>query len=326
MALQFRLAGALAALCLGACQTAPATAEEAATSPLVRPDIAYGSAIIHATTAPEARTLTMDAYLPAGDGPHAAIILAHGGAFHRGSKGEETFYEDGASDSSMAAWCRAFAKTGYACFSIDYRLTPENPALGRDHDAARLFPDAMLDAPGATARIDFARTQMGLAPLDAETKPQYRDAILAAAEDMTMAVEHVRSHALEYDVDPARIALGGFSSGAITAINSAYGLDAPVQAVFALSGAVAGYNPGAGLPADPPPLLMFTGQNDLPDILLGSQYLRSVLSDAGAPPEVAWVPGFGHFYPMEAPSLGADLTIESVEARTLDFLERELTH
>lgn len=316
-----------AALFLAACQAAPVSAETPPATPRVETDIVYGAGTIHASTSPEARPLQMDAYLPARastDAPVPAIIMAHGGSFHRGTKGDETFYEEGAQNSSMASYCRAIAEAGIACFSIEYRLTPDDPALERTHDPARLFPESMLDSPGATARIDFARARMGLEPLNAETRHQYWNAIFAAAEDMTTAVEYVRAHAEDYSIDPDRVAVGGFSAGAITAINTAYGMDAPVRAVVALSGAVAGYNPAGGLPADPPPLLMFNGQNDLAGIILGSRYLKDTLTVAGSPPESAWVPGFGHFYPMGATSLGADLTKDSVERRVIDFLKREL--
>ena len=304
-----------------------ASAETTPEAPRVQTNIVYGTGLIHASEGPESRPLTMDAYLPgnaSAEAPVPAIVMAFGGAFHRGDKGEGTFYEDGAQNSSMASYCRAIAKAGIACFSIEYRLTQEDPGLGRPHNPARLFPDSMVADPAATARIDFARKQMGLEPLNDETRQWYWHDIFAAAEDMTSAVEHVRAQADTYGIDPDRIAIGGFPAGAITAINTAYGMDTPVSAVVAISGSVGGYNPGAGLPAAPPPLLMFAGENDLPGIILGSRYLRDTLIAAGTPPETAWVPGFGHFYPMEAPSLGADLSKVSVERRIIDFLNREL--
>lgn len=320
-------AAAAVTLVMTAFQAAPAEAEAAPNEIQIQTDLVYGTGLIHASDGGVARPLKMDAYLPAGASTGTlapAIVMAFGGAFHRGDKGDETFYEDGAQNSSMASYCQAIAKAGIACFSIEYRLTPEDPALERPHDPARLFPESMISSPGATARIDFARTQMGLDPLNDETRRWYWRDIFAAAEDMTAAVEHVRTHSGEYAIDPNQIAVGGFSAGAITAINTAYGMDTPVSAVVSLSGAVGGYNPGAGLPADPPPLLMFNGQNDLPGIMLGSRYLKDMLTAAGAPPETAWVPGFGHFYTMGAPSLGADLSKESVERRIIDFLKRNL--
>jgi len=34
----------------------------------------------------------------------------------------------------------------------------------------------------------------------------------------------------------------------------------------------------------------------------------------------AWVPGFGHFYPMEAPSLSSEFEKSSVLEQAVDFL------
>lgn len=304
-----------------------AMAHAAFAAPQVLGDIVYGQGSVGASGDAQARDLKMDAYLP--DAPLAdtgapAVILAFGGAFHRGDKGSGTFTEDGARNTSMARYCSKIAAAGIACFSIEYRLTPEDPVVELDHTSARLFPEEILHAPGATARIDFARTQMGLDPLDETSRAQYWHAILAAAEDMSKALEHVRSQAGDYDIDPGRIAVGGFSAGAITAINTAYGLDAPVRAVVSLSGTVAGYNPGAGLPASPPPILMIAGQNDLPGIFRGGQYLHQTLVASGVTPDTAWVPGFGHFYPAEATTLGADLTRQTVDERMIGFLKREL--
>src|SRR3546814_7326663 len=93
---------------------------------------------------PRERDLLVDVYRPvAGGKPLAnrpAVIMAFGGAFHRGDKGEEHFTEDGAQDSSMADYCRRFARDGYACFSIDYRLTPEDPGLAKPVDEKKLVP------------------------------------------------------------------------------------------------------------------------------------------------------------------------------------------
>lgn len=285
-------------------------------------DVVYGQGLVGHDAGARPRDLKMDVWMPAGEAaaPRAAVVLAFGGAFHRGSKGEGSYTEDGAQDSSMADYCRVFVREGYACFSIDYRLTPEDPSLSAPPPAESLFPEAMLDAPGATSRIDFVRTQMGLPPLDAETRKQYWRASLAAAEDMATAVAHIQAHAAAYDIDASRVAVGGFSSGAITAINTAYGARAPVRAVFALSGAVLGYDLSKTAQAGDPPLLLLAGQNDLPGILNGGRYAVATLGAAGVPVETAWVPGFGHFYPMGAVSLGADLSREPVEARILTFL------
>jgi len=59
-------------------------------------------------------TLTLDFYEPAGDTSHARplIVWAHGGSFLSGSS----------TDPDVDTLCHRFAKKGYACASINYRL------------------------------------------------------------------------------------------------------------------------------------------------------------------------------------------------------------
>lgn len=294
-------------------------------------NIVYGRAPIDASKdRPRQRDLLVDVYRPVADGKplanRPAVIMAFGGAFHRGDKGEERFTEDGAQDSSMADYCRRFAQGGYACFSIDYRLTQEDPGLAKPVDEKKLVPKSVNLSPAATARIELVRQRMGLPPLDEATRDQYWRSILAAAEDMAMATEFVRSNRAKFGVDADRIALGGFSAGAITALNAAYGIGAPVKAVFALSGAVGGYNPSQTVQPGMPPALFFVGQNDLEGIQAGTRFVVKALTDKGIAAETAWVPGFGHFYPMGAVSLGSDVSRTPVETRILAFLEAKLVN
>lgn len=292
-------------------------------------NLVYGRAPINASQPrPGTRDLLLDVYRPVADGKplanRPAVIMAFGGAFHRGDKGEERFTEDGAQDSSMADYCRRFARDGYVCFSIDYRLTQEDPGLTKPVDEKKLVPKSVNLSPAATARIELVRQRMGLPPLDEATRDQYWRSILAAAEDMAMATEFVRSHEGKFGIDADRIALGGFSAGAITALNTAYGIGVPVKAVFALSGAVGGYNPSQTVQPGMPPALFFVGQNDLEGIQSGTRLVIKTLADKGIAAETVWVPGFGHFYPMGAVSLGGDVSRTPVETRILEFLAAKL--
>ena len=90
--------------------------------------------------------------------------------------------------------------------------------------------------------------------------------ILAAQHDAQAAVRWVRAHASTYGVDGSKIAIAGFSAGAITALNVAYrsddpgdvgdvdGTDSRVQAALAASGCV--YEPSTIGAGDPPVFLL----------------------------------------------------------------------
>lgn len=68
-------------------------------------------------------SLTLDAFVPEGDGPFAACILVHGGGFTKGDK--QTF---------ITPIFEPLAKAGFAWFTINYRLAPQHqwPACSDD--------------------------------------------------------------------------------------------------------------------------------------------------------------------------------------------------
>ena len=63
---------------------------------------------------------------------------------------------------------------------------------------------------------------------------------------------------------------------------------------------------------------------DLEGVQIGTRALLGILSAAGVEAEAAWMPGFGHFYPMGATSLGSDMTKLTLKSRVLRFLDRRL--
>lgn len=290
-------------------------------------NVVYGKGVIGVSSRPLSRNLLLDAYIPNSDGDEnlkPAVILAFGGAFHRGGKGDFQFSEDGASDSSMADYCLALVRRGFACFSIEYRLTPEDPRLPDGLEERILMPKRHLGSPIVTGRVEFVRRKMGLPSLDKMSREQLWNATFAAVQDMETALNFVRANAKRYHVDPDSIALGGFSAGAMTAINLAYGKQADVRAVVALSGTSWGYDLTATLSEQAPPLLLFAGQWDLPGIRQGSAGIAQLFSARGTRVQQAWVPGFGHFYPMEAPSLATEFDQRSIIERVTHFLSKEL--
>lgn len=110
-----------------------------------------------------------------------------------------------------------FAEEGYVNVSIDYRL----------------------ESPGCSG-----------------TFSNCGQAILEAAADAQTAVEFLRTNAATYGIDPNRIAIGGSSAGAVTALNVGYSSagDPParVAAAVSLSGAQIGV--GTIAPGDAPAL------------------------------------------------------------------------
>lgn len=295
----------------------------------VQYDVVYGSGLVGATSAkPHLRDLKMDVYRPIVDGKpvpgRPAVILAFGGGLHRGSKGTDRFEEDGASDTPMGEYCNAFAAAGYVCSSIEYRLVPEDPVLPANLDASVLLPKAMLIEPGVTARIDVIRRRMGLPLLDDRSREQLFNTMFAATEDFASAIRFVRANSARLGIDPELIAIGGFSAGGFAAINVAYGMGIPVKAVFSLSGPMGGFDLRKTARAGMPSLLFILGQNDLDGVGPSARKLIAVFTAAGVKAESAWMPGFGHFYPMGATSLGSDLTKLTLQTRLLQFLDKTL--
>ena len=73
------------------------------------------------------------------------------------------------------------------------------------------------------ASIDYRLSTHGCTSIT----PECLQAIIDAREDAQAAVRFFRAHAAQYGVDPTRIAVGGTSAGAITALNVAYMSDQP---------------------------------------------------------------------------------------------------
>ena len=155
------------------------------------------------------QTLLADVYVPAAPGPHAAVILLHGGGWARRSR------------SDMDGIARTLVEAGYVVMNMDYRFAP-----------AYRFP--------------------------------------AQLHDVQIAVRWLRDHAADFELNPDRIGLFGYSSGGHLAalqalvagqegeLTSPYGgADTRVQAVVA-----------GGAPTD---LRKFSGGSLVPAFLGGTR-------------------------------------------------------
>ncbi len=89
-------------------------------------------------------SLTLDAYVPQGEGPFATCILVHGGGFTKGNK--HTF---------ITPLFEPLTKAGFVWFTIDYRLAPQHqwPACAEDVNAAIKW----VKAHAAEYKVDVKR-------------------------------------------------------------------------------------------------------------------------------------------------------------------------
>src|SRR5258708_17420245 len=95
--------------------------------PVTEPQRRSGTIPDATFTKPGDQALTLDAYVPEGDGPFPAAILVHGGGFTRGDK--QTY---------VKPLFDALTEASFAWFTINYRLSPKfkYPAAVDDVEAA----------------------------------------------------------------------------------------------------------------------------------------------------------------------------------------------
>jgi acetyl esterase/lipase len=240
--------------------------------------------------------LKLDAYLPAAPActPTPALVLAHGGVFHRGSKESDIFSSDTGTTTAIAEYCRRFAMLGFPSFSVQYRLARMDPEPSREPVLTR--PD---DVP--MSRVSVMRAEMGLPPIEPSDMARFME---AAFDDVAEAVRFVKGRHVDYGVDPERIVLGGFSAGGRCACYATYGKRIGVAGVFSISGplmpadATAYLARGHDLPL--PPLLMISGERDLDYVCTFVPEVERQFRAAGRQVERAQVPGATHFYSSES--------------------------
>lgn len=135
--------------------------------------IAYGS---NTTISGSTQILTMDVYQPAGDvEPNRPLIIwAHGGSFIGGSS----------TDGDVVKLSQSFAKKGFVCVSINYRLG--------------FFPFDSVNAVKAVLRA--------VQDMKASIRFFYKDKLTLNA----------------YKIDTNNIFIGGSSAGAVTALHTVY--------------------------------------------------------------------------------------------------------
>lgn len=295
----------------------------------IKTDVAYGKGKITVDGKPIMRDLLLDVYTPSApenNKARPAVILIHGGGFQRGGLRQDPYKEEGAVHSRMEDYARLLAPLGYNVFVIEYRLSPEIPEPEASLLEAEWLVDMNSDLTDAgMSRVNYARSALGLGPLEGEEgKTILWKTILSAAEDLNKAVKYVKKSAKTYKTNPKKIALGGHSAGSATIINTTFGLDAPVQAIFPLSPPVSAIDVKVISDKKAIPTLLVMSQNDEPAVMEKVPEITKIMRDSNPNFELVWVPGFPHFYPYGAVSLSDDATRMSVSDRIIQFLQIHL--
>lgn len=149
----------------------------------------------------------------------------------------------------VARWLTAH---GYTAFLLKYRVRG-TPASQAEYDAEMLQMFSQIDL---TRKGRNAPRAIG----DIIPPAAIRDAREAAADDGRCAIAIVRERAKQWDVDPAKIGMIGFSAGAFLTVDVAVdprGL--PLAFVAPIYG---GETTGRPVPADAPPLFTVMAQDD----------------------------------------------------------------
>jgi acetyl esterase/lipase len=148
--------------------------------------------------------LRLDVYEPAGDAAaqRPLLLFAFGGSFLTGSR----------TNAEVVSICQRFARKGYVAAAIDYRL---------------------LNTNGFSLAAVYAN-QANLV-----------DEVIRAAADMKAAIRYFKRDAATantYRIDPRRIFVGGYSAGAITALQVAY-----TESIAENPATTSAYNANGGL-------------------------------------------------------------------------------
>ena len=150
----------------------------------------------------------------------------------------------------VARWLTAH---GYTAFLLKYRVRG-TPASQADYDAEmmKLFSQVDLTRKGRKA----PRIMSDVIPYET-----IRHAREAAADDGRRAIAIVRERAKQWDIDPAKIGMIGFSAGAFLTVDIAVDpRGAPLAFVAPIYG---GETMGRPVPADAPPLFTVMAQDDV---------------------------------------------------------------
>ena len=229
-------------------------------------NIQYGSGEVR-DPSPAKRPLSLDVYQPDladVSWKRPAVIAIHGGGFVFGDKSE------------MTNLCREFAARGYVCFSINYRLVPDDP-------------------PGTS-------------------QDQYTRTVFAAVADAEHAAQWVEANAGKYHIDTTRMFIGGSSAGAVTSMLLAYNPDIKPPHFRAVADMWGTMGPRVNwIRKGGPPLLIIHGTEDNTITVSAAKQIDARAREVGLTHETYLIEGMGHSVPLNLEVNGETLLQHLIE-------------
>jgi acetyl esterase/lipase len=172
--------------------------------------------------------------------------------------------------TEMTNFCREFAARGYVCLSINYRLVPDDP-------------------PGTS-------------------QDQYERTVMAAVADAEHAARWVEANASKYQIDTARLFIGGSSAGAVTSMLLAYNPEIKSPHFRAVADMWGTMGPRVTwIKKGGPPLLIIHGKEDETISVSAAEQIDARAKQVGLPHETYLLDGMGHSPPLNLEVSGATL-------------------
>jgi acetyl esterase/lipase len=261
---------------------------------------------------PGVRPLELDLYLPAGEGPHPAVVFQHGGGWRLGNR-----HGPGPGFADPAPF-ELVAQAGIAVASIDYRLSGEARWPAQLHDAkaavrwlrarsAELGVDPVRIAAWGESAGGHLAELLGLTPDDATLEGEV--GLTGPSSGVSAVVawyapSDLATVAADTGVDPADPA---------TRVALLLGAPAPsVPELAAQASPITHVSPSA------PPFLLLHGEDDRLIPCVQSVRLHTALVEAGVTAEILLYEGADHMW-LGSPDAASDALI-----RTVDFLKHRL--
>lgn len=225
---------------------------------------------------------TLTAYLPpAALANGTAVIIAPGGAFHTLSIESE--------GSDVAKW---LAAKGVAAFVLKYRLVHME-----------------TDDPFGTMMKKMGELMQSgnFKKLDEEND----SVVTMAVTDGLKAIEYVRSHAAEYNINSARIGIMGFSAGGTVTMGTVFNYTAANRPNFAAP--IYAYTKALKnqtIPTDAPPLFICAASDDQLGMATLSSNLYTQWIEAKKTAELHMYEKGGHGFGMRKQNLPTDTWID----------------